>query len=449
MDMPAAKTAIKYCHPAFEGLADKALNAVYSSGRIQTLDVGTFLFRAGAAKQTACLILEGACELLVTVQGQPQPLAAFGQGDYLSPRLCLVNGDRTASIRVTGQMRVFIIDDALIAGLDPAVQCNLYRNFANLSVANSSRVLAAMTGVVDKSRAMQTGIQDFLRSRNARYRESASIRGLLQTMPRLPSYASELTSLLISNSASMRDVVNLAKMDPSMTASLLKTVNSAYFGLRHKVVDFQHAFVLLGFNQLYQIIINKGINSTMPKTAEFQQLQFHSMMISVLCFEISHAVKLGNPPLLSTIGLLHDIGKSVILLLTRLHPGMAFLLNQLDPALVGTLLLQEWEIPLAVSQVVEYLGDESLAPPDAAPPEHQVSIAVLYLAHQCFDYMTATNPAPAQARNAAFFTDHMAILKQPAGTLAEFIRTCLAPSIAARPCTQPKPIQQFLGKLRC
>jgi HD-like signal output (HDOD) protein len=443
MSILAAKATHTYPHPAFEGLSEKALNALYSVCRNETLAAGTCLFNAGDTQRPAYLILTGTCELLAPVQGEAL-LLKLGRGSYVPVGLYADNDCSTATLMATDTVTVLSVDTNALGTLAADVQLALYRNLEREAARTTNLMLENLAVMSYAAQTMTASISTYLMGRAALYRDSAAIRSLLQKMPKLPPYVSKLTGMLISDTASTRSVVEVAKTDPSLTATVLKTVNSSYFNLRHKIVDFQHALVLLGFNQIYQIIASKGIQSTMPKTPEFQQLQYHSMMISVFCFEISLAVKQGSAPLLSTVGLLHDIGKSVILLLKHQHPNMAFLLNLLDPCMIGALLLREWQIPEEIATVLEYQNHTTLSPPESIPDDYRVNTSVLHVAHLCFEYMAGTLSG---ASAPEFFFAHMQVLGQKAGSIDEFVRHCLAPSMAARNSTLPKAIQGFLEGL--
>lgn len=444
MSILAAKATHKYPHPAFDGLSDKALNALYSAGHVRSYAAGSCLFNTGDRERPAFLILSGNCELLAPVQGEAL-LIKLGGGAYVPASLYADDGCSTATLMATDTVSALAVDIATLTQLPADVQLALYRNLEREGARTTNRMLDYLGNMSHSSQTMSWAVSLYLMSRGNLYRESAAIKGLLQKMPKLPPYVSKLTGMLLNDNASTRSVVEVAKTDPSLTATVLKTVNSSYFSLRHKIVDFQHALVLLGFNQIYQIIASKGIQSTMPKTPEFQQLQLHSMTISVLCFEISHATRQGSAPLLSTVGLLHDIGKSVILLLKHQHPNMAFLLNLLDPGMIGALLLREWQIPEDIAVVLEYQNNTALTPPDSIPDEYRISTSVLHVAHMVSDYIDGKlmpDSAP------GFFAAHMHVLGQKnVRSIDDFVRSCLAPSIAARNATLPKTLQTFFGNL--
>ncbi|MCP5005088.1 MAG: HDOD domain-containing protein [Planctomycetes bacterium] len=75
------------------------------------------------------------------------------------------------------------------------------------------------------------------------------------------------------------------------------------------ISDVQHAITYLGFNQVYQLVVDREAKSTMPDTPEFQELQFHSNVVSFFSFELARLCGRNKPLLHCTIGLLHDIGK--------------------------------------------------------------------------------------------------------------------------------------------
>ena len=117
------------------------------------------------------------------------------------------------------------------------------------------------------------------------------IQKIVKSIPRLPMYTGKLTTMLNDEKVSVSEVVELVRQDPSLVASILKTVNSAYYGRLNKIEDFQRAVLLLGFNQVYQLVLDSSLRGIMPDTPEFNELQFHSFLISLIGFEISQLLQ--------------------------------------------------------------------------------------------------------------------------------------------------------------
>ena len=426
-------------HPVLRGLSERNLNALYCAGEFICL-VKLDRLEVVSTENRYILVLEG-CGSWTTDTGILEP--GFAAPDVLTPgqlsRYERLNGWLVADSSV----KILTLAEAAISTLEPEIQAHLYRNLFTISSNRLNQMQHRLASRVQQHQLYQDKLARALQHDRDQYSNSAAIKVLLQKVPALPPYASKLTTMLLGNQISAKEVAAVARMDPSLTASVLKTVNSAYFGLTHKIMDFHHAFVLLGFNQIYQIVVSKGIQSTMPKTPAFQQLQYHSVLISVLSQEISLTLKQGSAPLLSTLGLLHDIGKSVILLMKRQQPRHAFLINLLDPDIVGSMLLREWNIPNEICGCLEFLALSELAPPEDIPDEHRVNLTILNLAHSCCDFLLANTQGEFAA---AFSQDQFRALNCRSLDAEDFLRNKLAPSIASRGSRLPKLVQNLIDR---
>lgn len=438
----SAKTIKNYQHPAFDGLSDKALMAFYSLGNIETLEPGGMLFRPEDKATDSFLILGGRAALLSGKETQVL-IHQFNEGAYLPLALYHKDGTNRYGLLAAASLSLFRFSEVRLTALDPELQLLITRNLAKLANTTAEELLQQQAGLASGKQLLAQQLLEEKEEQLAYYSASKPILSLLGKIPRLPSYATRLTQMLSDQNVSAKEAFETAKLDPSLTASVLKTVNSAAYGLKHKVMDFQHAFLLLGFNQIQQIIINRGIQSTMPKAPEFQQLQLHCVMVSALCQEIAQTVKQGNPAVLGTIGLLHDIGRSVVMLLKREHEQLSFLINLLNADLIGTLLLREWQIPEDLSSCMQYQSLPYQAPPYVIPEAHRSNMAILYVAHLCFDFLMEK---PAEAKQLRFFADYMKTLGCSSITLEDFMRDVLLPSVQTRINSLPKVIQNFLKK---
>ncbi len=223
---------------------------------------------------------------------------------------------------------------------------------------------------------------------------------------------------------------------------MLKTVNSAFYSLRSKVSDFHHALTLLGFNQVYQIAVDTGIRSTMPKTPEFQELQFHSILVSFINFELSCLCKMNKPVSDSTIGLLHDIGQSVILLLRNQNPKVAFLVDLMDQSKLGSLLLEKWNIPDFVFRTLEYQEYPNIFHPEQIPLKYRNNVAVLYVSHLCSEYMQGKRE---YELTTPYLIEYMTLLGLSERTISKLVRKQILPRLSKQMSNFPKNVRQFLS----
>jgi len=81
----------------------------------------------------------------------------------------------------------------------------------------------------------------------------------IDTLKPIPPVATQIMVLAEDEDSSMSDISDLIAYDLSLTASLLKICNSAYFGLSRKVESVRDAITLLGLDQIVELIL---LNST-------------------------------------------------------------------------------------------------------------------------------------------------------------------------------------------
>ena len=442
MNSFTANAPAKYQHPALVGLKDKYLNEVYSLCSNQTIDADKFLFQTGDKSTHLYLVLDGTGIIEHSVKDQLVQLGSITTGDYVSLSLYVKDGLRTARLRATEPLTVLALPENILNNLDDQVRATIFSNLEKIGAQAGDRMFMQSRTVSTRQEPLVSRICKRLHNQTLLYNSSSAVKDMLAKVPRLPPYARKLSGILQETSTSTRTIVEIAKQDPSLTASVMKTINSPYYGLHHKITDFQHAVLLLGFNQIQQLIVNTCIQSTMPNTPAFRQLQFHSVVISALSFEISQIVKLGSPAMLSTLGILHDIGKSVTLLLRSQQPEMNFLIGQLDANIIGPMLLKEWQLPPEITTPLKYQAYSELVPPSALPEEHRINLAVLFLAHLCFSHLQGK---PEETVQADLAKDYMGVLGCKNLTVETFVVQCLCPALAKRKASLPIVIQNLIN----
>jgi len=77
----------------------------------------------------------------------------------------------------------------------------------------------------------------------------------IDTLTPIPPVAAQIMALAEDENSSMSDISDLIIHDPSITASLLKICNSAYFGLARKVESVRDAITLLGLDQIVELVL--------------------------------------------------------------------------------------------------------------------------------------------------------------------------------------------------
>ena len=80
----------------------------------------------------------------------------------------------------------------------------------------------------------------------------------IDTLRPIPPVATQIMALAEDESSAMSDIADLIIHDPSITASLLKICNSAYFGLANKVDSVRDAITLMGLDQIVELVLING-----------------------------------------------------------------------------------------------------------------------------------------------------------------------------------------------
>src|SRR5210317_927090 len=87
-------------------------------------------------------------------------------------------------------------------------------------------------------------------------------KGLLNkftTAKTLPHITIKLTKLISDENSTMQDFEKMIKMDPTLVLRILRAANSPYYGLRQKVNSISRAVVVIGINNLRNMIVTAGL----------------------------------------------------------------------------------------------------------------------------------------------------------------------------------------------
>lgn len=210
---------------------------------------------------------------------------------------------------------------------------------------------------------------------------------ILESINRLPPFPvviQKTIQLIDDPTSSAQDVVDVIQYDQSITASVLKVCNSAYFGLRRTIHSLKEALVMIGFNQLLEIIL--GQESLHLLYASYQgydlgegELWRHSVSAALLSKIISQRLNRGVTPTHFTAALLHDIGKVAMNKFVKDYfveieklvenQRLSFLEAEreilgIDHAELGGRITEQWNFPKSIVSAIRYHHTPFLAPED-------------------------------------------------------------------------------------
>ncbi len=188
----------------------------------------------------------------------------------------------------------------------------------------------------------------------------------VERMPAFPKSVQKILELTRNINCMPRDLVGVVEKDPVMTVKILKVINSAYYGLPHKITSVGQSVVYLGINTVKNLALGFAAVGILPRmnTAGFdiQRYLLHSLIVASIARQLAIQGAKGevDPGDAYIAGLLHDFGKAVFAqfmpdefrdAMARshrenipLHEAERAAIGA-DHALVGAMLARRWQFP--------------------------------------------------------------------------------------------------------
>jgi len=189
----------------------------------------------------------------------------------------------------------------------------------------------------------------------------------------LPKVFHELQSALQNPEISFNEIGKIISHDPSLSARLLKIVNSSFYGFESQVDTLTHALTIVGIDQLSDLAMAtqvihqfKGIPSVLFSMEKFWR---HSIACGLAAKTLAQMHEESNAERFYLAGILHDLGRLVIL---HVEPALAketFLASKsnyeniclseqtvmgFDHGEVGGELLRLWKLPPRLVEAVAF-----------------------------------------------------------------------------------------------
>lgn len=139
-----------------------------------------------------------------------------------------------------------------------------------------------------------------------------------RNLPTLPHILLKLIETCNREDTSIKDLGEIVGKDPSLCTKILRLVNSAYYNLPQKVQNFNQALSLLGTDTIRNIAVSASVTQVFNGLKEdsvvsLKQFWWHSLMCACLGNLIARKISYPMPEEAFLSGLLHDIGKLVLM----------------------------------------------------------------------------------------------------------------------------------------
>ena len=185
----------------------------------------------------------------------------------------------------------------------------------------------------------------------------------------LPDAVVRIRDLIEDDTASMEDIADVIKFDPSLMAQVLKIANSALYNFPSEISTINKAIQVIGTNSIYDLVVAYGVANAFSQidttVIDLDRFWEQSVSCALLAKFYGEKLKLGGAERLFVSGLLHNIGELVVV---KLNPSVAQrcanisekrlpLGMQLDNlgftyAEIGAELIRMWGIPKEISSNV-------------------------------------------------------------------------------------------------
>ena len=138
------------------------------------------------------------------------------------------------------------------------------------------------------------------------------------SLPSLPHILLKLIEVCGGDDSDIQEIAKIAENDPSLCARILRMVNSSCYSLPQKVKSLRQAMTFLGTETVRNIAVSASVSQVfdgLKKDSTFNMKLFwwHSLMCAVLANKLAKKISYSMPDETFLCGLLHDVGKLVLL----------------------------------------------------------------------------------------------------------------------------------------
>jgi HD-like signal output (HDOD) protein len=203
---------------------------------------------------------------------------------------------------------------------------------------------------------------------------------LAQTLARIeipprPALLDKVMAEMQSEDPDFRELARIITADVGMAASLVKTANAPFFGLRNKASTVRDALTMLGLLSVLRTIASHALRNSLPATPTLEGFWERSTRIAYLCGWLVRQVGVKDGVRVDdayTYGLFHDCGIPILIKAFdgyqatysshASEPDQSLVLLEMERhgvshAMVGCALAKGWFLPEIHAQAILHHHD--------------------------------------------------------------------------------------------
>jgi len=192
-------------------------------------------------------------------------------------------------------------------------------------------------------------------------------------LPEIPAVVFELNDAIANPGSSAELIADVVNRSPSLTALLLKVVNSSLYSFPSKIDKVSQAVTLIGTREISGLALGISVLSTfkdIPKdTIDMYSFLDHSLISGILARVLAAHLNYDQTEQLFISGLLHDLGRLILYIhfpkdshniITRARNRSKLLfIEETDylgchHAEIGRQLMKQWKLPPIIENNVFY-----------------------------------------------------------------------------------------------
>jgi len=218
----------------------------------------------------------------------------------------------------------------------------------------------------------------------------------IEALPQFPENVTVIQQLINDPDSDINEIARRISTDPSLTADLLRVVNSAKFMLPNRVDNIVDAVKMVGLRGLKNLLYSYGSEKIL-NLPQKKELWDHAHRTAFYSFSLARNIRLTKDFIDDAYvgGILHDMGKIVF---SSIHPELLEkiqvfasekelssglfenLAGGYNHAQIGAQIAEKWNFSDSLVQAIRYHHE-----PHSSKPEYRKVVSCVYLANAICD----------------------------------------------------------------